>query len=565
MQQHSVRGTDTSENPTNKERSRSWRQMIRPGKQARSWFVCTALLVIAVSLPAIYVALHVFGGSNPVWDHLAATVLTDYVVNTFILMLGVAVLVTPVGVLCAWLISAYDFPGRAWLEWALVLPLAMPAYITGYAWSGIFEYGGPIDSLAAFLGFGSSLGIDIFSIYFLAALFAFVLYPYVYLVARSSFARQSAGLIEAARLTGAGNWEVFRRVAMPLARPAVAGGLALCLMEVLNDYGAVKYFGVSTFTTGIFRAWFALGDTGAAVRLAAVLMLFVFVLIVLERRSRARTAVSSSATMRRQALRGKKAVLALIFCLVPLSLGFIIPVARLLTWAWRTASNVLDLQFVYLVLNSFALALGSAVLCCAAAIIVLYTARLQRTRLAGFLAQSATLGYSIPGAVIAVGVMTPFAAIDHGIDGFVQSLTGGGTGLLLSGTLIALLYAYLSRYLAVAFQPVDAGFERTAASMDEAARSLGASPLRALLQINIPMVRTAILSAIILVFVDVLKELPLTLILRPFNFETLATRAFEFAGNEQLAEAANPALLIVAVGVIPIVYLNRLMNAKQAR
>jgi iron(III) transport system permease protein len=394
-------------------------------------------------------------------------------------------------------------------------------------------------------------------------IFGFVLYPYVYLVARASFARQSAALLEASRTLGHGPVATFRRVALPLARPALAAGVALVAMEVLNDYGAVKYYGVSTFTTGIFRSWFGLGDLSSAIRLSAMLMVLVFALLAVERTQRGRAAFAGGRSGERPLLRtrlsGAGALLAFGICAVPFLLGFGIPVAQLGYWAWGTAASTIDGAFVRLVANTFTLAAAASSLCVFIAVLLTYASRLNPRPWLRHVSRVTVLGYSMPGAVVAVGVLVPFAWLDHRVDGVMQATLGIPTGLLLSGTLVALIFAYAVRFMAVAFLPVESGFTRICGRVDDAARTLGATPSCALRKISLPLLRGTLLGAVILVFVDVLKELPLTLILRPFNFDTLATRAYQLATDELVAASSNYALVIILAGVIPVVLLKRIV------
>jgi iron(III) transport system permease protein len=394
-------------------------------------------------------------------------------------------------------------------------------------------------------------------------IFGFVLYPYVYLVSRASFARQSATLLEAARTLGHGPAAAFWRVALPLARPAMAAGVGLVGMEVLNDYGAVKFYGVSTFTTGIFRSWFGLGDLASAIRLSAMLMVFVFALLAIERSQRGRAAFAGGKAGARPRvawrLGGGPAALAFAVCALPFLFGFAVPVAQLGYWAAGTAGSVVDLTFARLVANTFLLATVAAAVCVLVALVLTYASRLNPRPWLRRLSRVTVLGYSMPGAVVAVGVLVPFAWVDHRVDGAMRATFGIPTGLLLSGTLVALVFAYTVRFLAVAFLPVESGFTRICGRVDDAARSLGASPSRALCRVSLPLLRGTLLGAVILVFVDVLKELPLTLILRPFNFDTLATRAYQLATDELIAVSANYALVIILAGLIPVVLLNRVL------
>ena len=542
-----------------------WRGDFRGGL---TWWSASALVAVALTaLPLIVILFGVFGRRSEMWGHLVDTVLPVYVGNSAILMLGVGGLSLVIGLAPAWLVSAYDFPGRRTFEWALVLPLAIPTYIIAYTYAGVFEYDNLIPSALSAIWPGMEvwrIRSAVMSREGAMVMMALVLYPYVYVIARASFLRQSGTVLEMARTLGRGPWDTFFRVALPMARPAVAGGLTLVLMEVLNDYGAVKYFGIPTFTTGIFRAWFPLNDPIAAMRLSGILLLFVFTLIIFERIQRGRARFDDGARGYRPAVRrslgGRERWLAASVCLLPLALGFLVPVAQLAAWAGRAGTGALDARFVRLVLNSFSLALTAALIAVLGALLIGYAARLSPTPLLRLASRVAVLGYSIPGAVVAVGVFLPFVWMDRRLNAFMTAAFGAPTGLLLSGTLVALIFAYVVRFLAVALNPIESSFKGLCGNLDDTSRSLGVPPLKTLWKVDLPLLRGTLISAALLVFVDVLKELPLTLILRPFNFNTLATRAFQLATDEQLARSAVPALLIIAVGLVPVIVLNKLIG-----
>ncbi len=530
------------------------------------WTIFSLFLVLLICIPIFIIFSHLFASPSSTWSHMASTVLKDYIINSFILIAGVGSLSLIMGVSTAWLVTTCNFPGRKFFSWALILPLSIPTYIAAYTYAGIFDFTGPMQKWAAFLGIGSSntLFFDVMSIEAIIFILAFTLFPYVYLITRTSFHRQSRTFLESSRSLGKGKFSTFFKIALPLARPAIVGGLFLVLMEVLNDYGAVKYFGIPTFTTGIFRAWFSLGDSDAAIRLSAILMIFIFSLMWLEnwQRGKAKFTSSDSSFKPMQKLTfgrvGKS--IAFTICLVPFLFGFLIPVVQLGYWALQTAKDVVNTEFIVLVLNSFFLAVSAALLCVFVALVLIYTARLYHSYLTSRFSKIAVLGYSMPGAVIAVGVLIPLSTLDKSIAGFMSANFGISTGLLLTGTIIALIFAYLVRFLAISFNPIKAGFENTCEKLDEASRSLGISPLRTLKRINLPLIKGTLLGAAILVFVDVLKELPIILVLRPFNFNTLSIRAFELASDEMVAQSANAAIIIILTGIIPIIVLSNLIS-----
>ena len=538
-------------------------------KYANGWSVILVLLTLLIGLPIYTLLFKLISseGSGEVWSHLVDTVLIDYVLNSVGLVIVVSALTLLIGVSAAWVVSTCDIPLRRHFEWVLILPLAIPTYIAAYTYAGIFDYTGPIQSFLRNNGWIGLEYIDIMNFWGIAIVMSLVLFPYVYVVARSSFINQSATLLEASRILGSGSWQTFFKVALPITRPAIIGGLSLVMMEVLNDYGAVKYYGVNTFTTGIFRAWFSLGDPAAAINLSAILMLFILLLISAERWQRGSNMLDegghTSRPMQRYQLKGWKKLLAFMVCFTPLFLGFMAPVFQLFLWSAQTIHKVWNEDFITLMTNSFSLALLSAFLCVSISLIILYAVRINSTSFFRFLSKMASLGYSIPGAVIAIGIMIPMLGLDKVIIDLWKQSFGTRIGLIFSGTLFALTFSYVVRFLTVAINPVDAAFKKFSNSMEEASHSLGASSFKTLIKINLPLIKSALLSGGILVFVDILKELPLTLILRPFNFHTLATKAYELASDEMVAESATPSLIIILIGVIPIIVLNRLMKTQK--
>lgn len=524
------------------------------------WTLTAAGLVALLTVPLVVVAVGALRPSGEAWSHVATALLPEYLWHTILLAMGAGGLALVVGVGTAWLVTMCEYPLRGFFHWALVLPLAVPAYMAAYTYAGMLDVTGPVQRIVRWALGGAPdtfLYWNVMRIEVLALIFGFVLYPYVYLLTRALFEGRSGRAFEAARTLGRRPWSIFFRVGLPLARPAVMAGLALVLMEVLNDYGAVAYFGVTTFTTGIFRSWFALGDLDTAIRLSAILMLVVLVVLGLERWQRGGARYEESGGGRpvtRYPLRGLTAAGAIGFCTIPLLVGFALPVVQLVLWAIRTSPEVVDWSFLRMARNSFALASGAALLCVGVALVLSYAARIDRTPLTASAAKLALLGYSIPGAVIAVGVMVTVLAVDR--------VLTGGTTLLLTGGLAALLFAYVVRFMAVGFLSVEAGFERIGSNLGAASRTLGASPLRTLARVELPLLRRALLAAGTLVFIDVLKELPLTLILRPFNFDTLATRAFELASIEQVAHSAPAALLVIGTAAVVVGVLHRAFTSE---
>jgi iron(III) transport system permease protein len=547
--------------------SHSWRRLATPGWLG--W--CAVALAALLAVPVLYVASNVFVTSGGSWQHLVETVLADYVRNTVWLALGVGIGVMIVGVGTAWLVTMCTFPGSRTLEWALILPLAVPAYVMAYAYTDFLQFSGPVQTLLRDLTGWRARGYwfpDIRSLGGAVTVMVFVLYPYVYLLARTAFLEQSVGVLEVGRTLGYGAWGSFARIALPLARPAIAAGTSLALMETLADFGTVSYFAVPTFTTGIYRAWFSMGDPVAAAQLAAVLLSFVACVLGLERLTRGRARYHNPAPRKRLPefrLRGWRAIGALLACLAPLVIGFALPALILLRMTLAQGDEQFGERFVTLTRNSVSLAVITSVLAIALALLMAYAARLRPGALTLSANRLASLGYAIPGTVIAVGILVPVARLDHAVDAFVSSTFGFSTGLLLTGGIAALVYAYLVRFFSVALQTVEAGLTRITPSMESAARSLGCSPGSVLTRVHAPLLTGSLLTAGLMVFVDVMKELPATFAMRPFNFDTLAVQAYNLAADERLAEAATASLAIVAVGLVPLVLLSRSIAKTRVR
>jgi iron(III) transport system permease protein len=539
-----------------------------------NWNGIAAVAGIAACLlavPVIVVLGSVFMPSRETWAHLSATVLPEYIANTLWLTLGVGVGVTVIGVATAWLTTMCRFPGRGFFEWALILPLAVPAYVMAYAYTDFLQFTGPVQTwLRGYFGWGRAdyWFPEVRSVGGAAFIFSFVFYPYVYLLARAAFLEQAAGLIEAGRSLGYGPWRSFFRLALPLARPGLAAGVALALMETLADFGTVAYFALPTFTTGIYRAWLSLGDRAAAAQLAAALLGFVALVLIAERLSRGRARFDERSLRRplvAQRLEGSRAWIAVLVCTLPLVIGFLLPAAILLELSVTGSDFQFGARYLRLVFNSVSVAAVTAASAVALALLMAYALRSGGGWFALAAHRLAALGYAVPGAVIAIGVLIPVTRLDHALSGLLQSLLGISTGLILTGGIAALVYAYLVRFLAVALQSVEAGLAKVTPSMDDAARSLGVSPLSILVRVHVPLLAPSVLTAALMVFVDVMKELPATFMMRPFNFDTLAVHAYNLASDERLSELAAPALTIVAVGVVPLGLLSRsLVRARVA-
>lgn len=530
------------------------------------------LAAVLVALPVVGILTSLASGSTwAVWHHLADTVLAEAVSTSLALGLGVTVGTMLVGTGAAWLVTQYEFPGRHWLAWALMLPLAMPSYVAAYAYTDWLQFSGPVQTaLRQTLGWGPHAYWfpQIRSLPGATLLFVAVLYPYVYALARPAFIERSPHLVDAARTLGCSRRAMFWRVALPLARPAMIAGGMLALMETLSDYGAVAYFGLPTFTQSLYNAWFNLGDRAAAAQLAALLLVVVAAVVWVERRSRGARRFSTTAahgSPPRQMLHGLAAIHALLLCLLPLLAGFVLPAFLLLRLHLQLDSAPRWAAYAQWLGNSVTAGGVTALLAVTLALLIAYAGRLSTqpwVRLANGLV---ALGYALPGSVIAVGVLVPLARLDNGIDAWMRTHADFSTGLLLTGSLVALVYAYLVRYLAVAYHGIDAGLTRITPNMDLSARSLGACAGRVLVQIHAPLLSRSVMAAAVLVFVDTVKELPATLVLRPFNFDTLAVVTHHLAQDERLAEAALPALTIIAVSVLPTLLLSKTADSVGGR
>jgi iron(III) transport system permease protein len=543
------------------------RQFAGGDASGAGWSAAALALAALAALPLAAIGWAALTGGGETLGDLAATVLPTYVANTALLMLLAGGFAAVTGTGCAWLIAATRFPGRRVLGWALVLPLAVPAYIAAYIYAGLLDFAGPVQSaLREFTGWAPrdyafppirSLGGGAFVL-------GLVLYPYVYLLARTAFATQSLTQFRAARSLGARPARAFWQVALPAARPAIAGGLALVLMEVLADFGVAEYFAIPTFSTGIFRTWLASGDKPGALKLAAIMLLFVIALVALEAATRRGRSDSRDGLAAREdaeplvALSPLGKALALLACLAPVLLGFVVPAGYLAMLALSDVAQGAAGDLATYIRGSLWLGLSAASVCLATALLLAFASARSASRVTASAIRVATLGYALPGALLAVGLLAPLGAFDQSLTRFVRDELGWGGGLLLTGTSAVLVYALSVRFLTVAYNTVSGGLARIPPGLDAAARSLGASPARVLARIYAPLLAPSLAGAAALVFIDTVRELPATLILRPFNLETLATRTYRLASDERLVEAAIPALILLAAGLLPVLLLSRL-------
>lgn len=522
-----------------------------------STWIITGLFAV----PLLVVFSSVLQFDTQVWTHLIDTVLSSYVFNSLVLAIGVGLGTALVGSYLAWFMVNYDFVGKSVLNWLILLPLAMPAYIIAYTYTGMLDFSGPLQTLLREWFNASNTAQmlpDIRSLEGAVLVMILVLYPYVYLLARTAFSEQSAQFPLVSTLAGLTPLQHIKQVALPLARPSIITGAALAMMEALADYGTVAYFGVNTFTTGIYRTWFGMGNAAAASQLASMLCLFVFVLLWVEKNSRkhhSRYQSRHASTIKAKTTRPAKSLGIFVLCALPAVFGFLIPFIQLTWWSAQYFEREVFIDYLPLLLTSLELATISAVLIVSLALTISYCKRQCASRKISLASQFVGLGYALPGVVIAVGVIQVAGFTDIKINHITYALFDWQPGLVISGGITILVFAYAVRYLSVAMHNTDTGLERIKPNIDEVSASLGATSSQTLKKVHVPLLRASLISAFILVFVDVLKELPATLILRPFNVNTLAVKAYELASDERLIDAALPAVSIVLAGLLPVIFL----------
>lgn len=544
----------------------------RPRDHSLLWTVVPALLAAVMALPLATVAVLSLTAPASVWPQLVRTVLPATLLDTAVLLAGVALLTLTFGACTAWLVTMCRFPGRALLDRLLVLPLAMPTYIVAYAYVELLDYAGPVQGGLRFaFGWTSAQDYwfpDIRSMEGAILVLSAALYPYVYLSARASFVQQSVCVLEVARTLGRTSMGVFWSVALPLARPALAGGVALAAMECLNDLGAVQYLGVRTLSVSIYTAWLQQSSLGGAAQIALVAVLIVLALLVAERSLRGHGRFHHSTGRYRAIpfsdLEGWRGAAAAAFCALPVVVGFVAPFALLLVQATAHLSEALEPDFWSAARNSVGVAAAAAAVTVALGLLLAYARRVAPNLLVRATVRGAGLGYALPGTVVALGLIIPLAGFDNRLDELLRASFGISSGLLLSGSLFVLVLAYSVRFLTVALSALEAGFERLSPNLDAAARALGETALSALWRVHIPLLAPALGAAALLVFVDGMKELPVTLLMRPFNFETLATHVYSYAGLEQFENATPGALGIVLVGLVPVLLLHQAVAGGRA-
>lgn len=539
--------------------------MNRRFANVNSWTIGSVLIIILLFLPNLSIVTGIFTPVNENWAHIREFMLLNYIKSSLTLVFFTAIFTIAIGLSLAWLIAQYDFPLRNFMKWALILPLSIPPFIGAYTYHGILNYTGVIQKTLR-NNFDIVLDqsyFDIMNIPGAIFIYTLFLYPYVYMITRIFLSNQAASLIESARTLGKGSMEIFLKVVIPISRVSIIGGVSLVILEVLNDYGVVKYFGIQTFSTAIFQTWFGLGDLDSSIKLAAYLMGIVIFFLVIEWALRGGKKYSFSTTKVRPLplvkLTGKKAAMATGFTLIVFTIAFLIPVLQLLDWVVLTFGKVPMGEVLTYTKNSVIVAGVAATLIILFSLIIGNFSRITKHRYAKVLPKLTILGYSIPGAVIAVAVVTTFIAIDRYLAPIYIWL-GIDSGLVLSVSLVMLISAYIIRFFAIGYNSIESGYTKIGTDFRDASRMLGVSSWHTFFKIDIPMMKGAIFSGFILTFVDILKEIPLTLILRPFNYDTLATKAFQYASDEQIMEASQASILIVGVSAIAIFIFNQLLR-----
>ena len=513
--------------------------------------------------PVILILSSLFYGYSENWFHLYNYVLSEYITNSIFLIIGVSFFVILIGVLSSWLVTYYDFIGKPFFEWALILPLAVPPYILAYTFTEIFDTYGSANMLLNNIFLLDDKKVffpNVRNIYGAIAVFSFTLYPYVYLVSRMAFINQSISIIEAGRVLGLSRVEAFFKLSIPLIRPAIFAGLALVIMETLSDFGAVEHFAIATFTTGIFRTWYGMYDLNTAMQLSSLLLIFVIIFLVIERISRKRASFASSNSLYKKyniiKLKSHNSFFAMLFCFTPIFMGFILPIAELLNWTINYKLDFFNKDFLESSFNSLLLAIIAALLCTTISFLINFSARFQSNKFLSFLSSTLMLGYAVPGLILAIGITQLLTSLDNFIEFFEFNF-------ILTGSLIGLIIAYIIKSYALSNSAIESGFQRVSSSLDDVSKTLNISGIKLMYKIHMPLLKTGLLTSILLVGSEVIKELPATLILRPFNFETLAVSAYNYASEERMYEAAAPSIAIVIVGLLPIIILSRIIKSSR--
>lgn len=527
------------------------------------WTTTPFLVLFFFLLPVLIVLSSLFGDYSDNWAHLYDYVLLDYIGNTLYLIIGVSLLSLLIGTSTAWIVTNYDFFGKSFIEWALILPLATPPYILAYTFTGFFDAYGTANNLIrdifsldqSFIFFP-----NIRNIYGAVIVFSFTLYPYIYLASRSAFLNQSRSMLESGRMLGLGQFEIFYKLSLPIIRPAIIGGLMLVIMETISDFGAVDHFAIQTFTTGVFRTWHGMYDLKTAMQLASILLIFVATFVWIEKISRKKALYTSGASTFKPAKKIKllkyKAFIGFFACFIPILIGFILPITELTIWAVSYNLSFFNEKFILAAMNTIFLSVTAAVLCTSIALIINFSIRFKKHRSSNFLSSFLSMGYAVPGLILAVGIVQLFALVDQNIL--------FNTDIILTGSIIGLIFAYIIKSYALANSTFEAGFQRISTNLDDSARTLKSSGWNLLSRIHFPLLKTSFLTSILMVSSEVVKELPATLILRPFNFDTLAVATYVYAAEERMFQAAAPAIAIMLVGLIPIILLTKMISSSRS-
>ena len=524
------------------------------------WKYLPILFFIFFISPVALVLSSLFGQYSENWSHLYNYVLSDYIINSLILITGVSILVSAIGIVTSWLVTNFNFSGKKIFEWALILPLSVPPYILAYTYTGLFDASGSANSLLIEI-FNLDKSAIIFpnirNIYGAIVVFSFTLYPYVYLICRMAFVNHSKSIIESGRVLGLSRFGAFFKLSIPLIRPAIIAGLALVIMETLSDFGAVDHFAIATFTTGIFRTWYGMYDLETAMQLASFLLIFITIVLFTERISRRKMSFTFENSLYKKTeilkLEGIKNISAFVICFLPIFMGFLLPIIELINWSINYKLDFFDHKFIKTSMNSITLAFVAALLCSIFAIVINFSIRFQKNSFLSFLSTSLSLGYGIPGLILAVGIIQLLTFVDS------FSITNS-FGLILTGSLFGLIISYIIKSYAMSNSAIDSSYQRVSIYVDDVSKTLGITGWKMLFKIHLPLIKTGVLTSTLLVISEVIKELPATLILRPFNFDTLAVSAYIYASEERMFEAAAPSIAIVMVGLLPIYFLSRMIR-----
>ena len=527
------------------------------------WHALPIFILLLFIAPILIILSSVLGDYSENWTHIYNYVLTDYIFNSLILVSGVSILVMFIGSVTAWIVTNYHFFGKSFFEWGLILPLAIPPYILAYTFTGLFDSYGTMNEIARSifnLQQNEVFFPNIRNIFGAIIVFSFTLYPYVYLICRAAFLNQSRSMFEVGRTLGLSQPLIFLKLALPIVRPALIAGTMIVAMETLSDFGAVDHFAVSTFTTGIFRTWYGMYDLATAMQLASMLLIFITFCLVIERTSRKNASFSTISSnfkptpVKRLVSFGSLG--CFLVCFIPIFIGFVLPIIEILNWSLRFNTGFFDEQFFSIAFNTISLSVLSAILCTFIAMIINFSIRYQNSSVIKFINPFLNIGYAVPGLILAVGIVQLFVFLDNNILNSFE-------GYFLTGSLFGLIFAYIIKSYALANSTYEAGYQKISQTLDDSARVLKSKGLNLLFRVHFPILQTSFFTSILLVTSEVVKELPATLILRPFNFETLAVSTYIYASEERMIEAAAPATAIIIIGLIPIFFLSRMIRASR--